>query len=120
MIMPKQIIAQWQYASSADITDTTPVAVKAAGGSGKRHLVTGVHFVNSDIAVGSYVRVLSGSTVIWNGFVGPFVAAAPGSSVDGEQFNTPLVGGDNEAINVDVVTTSAQVRVSIQGVTVVA
>jgi hypothetical protein len=53
--------------------------------------------------------------VIWNGFVGPFVAAAPGSSVDGDQFVKPLKGGDNEAINVDVVTTSAQVRASVQG-----
>lgn len=110
-------INDWQYASAADITDTSAVEVAAAPGAGKRHRVTGVHVVNSDIAVGSYVQVLSGSTVMWTGFVGPFVAAAPGSSVDGDRFIRPLKGGTNEAINVIVVTTSAQVRVSLQGYT---
>lgn len=114
------LIGEWQYTSPSDITDTTPVVVAAAPGAGKRHRVTGVHFSNSDTAVGSNVQILSGSTAIWTGFVGPFVAAAPGSSNDGDQFAKSLIGGENEAISVVVLTTSAQVRASVQGVTVVA
>lgn len=118
MIMPAAIINEWQYASTSDIADTTPVEVKAAPGAANRHRVTGIHVVNSDTAVGTYVQLLSGSTVIWTGFVPPYIAAAPGTNVDGDQFVKSLIGGLNEAINVACVTTSAQVRVSVQGVTV--
>ena len=119
MISPAQIVNEWQYTSPADITDTTAVEVVAAK-SGHRHRVHGVHFVNSDIAVGTYVQVLSGATALWTGFVGPFVVAAPGANSDGDQFQRPLIGGSGEAINVVCLTTSAQVRASVQGVTVVA
>jgi hypothetical protein len=113
--MPGTIIADWQYASAADIVDTTAVEVAAAPGSGKRNYVVAIQVGNSDTAVGSFVRILSGATVIANLFVGPFVAAAPGSSYAQATFPQPLKGADNAAINVDVVTTSAQVRVSVQG-----
>ena len=117
MILSAAIVNEWQYASTADITDTTAVEVKAASAA-NRHRVTGIHVVNSDIAVGTYVQLLTASTVIWTGWVGPYIAAAPGCNVDGDQFVKSLIGGVNEAINVVVVTTSAQVRVSVQGVTV--
>ena len=110
-------INEWQYASAADITDTTAVEAKAAPGTGKRHRVVAVQVTNSDTAVGTVVRVLSASTVLANLHVGPYVAAAPGTSYAQAVFPLPLRGGSNEAINVDCVTTSAQVRVSLQGYT---
>lgn len=120
MIMPPiQIINEWQYASTADIVDTNGVTVAAAPGAGKRHRVTGIHVTNTDATAATVVNLRSGSTVIWSGFVANFVTAAPGSTVDGEQFHKPLIGGDNEAISVICETTSAQVRVSVQGVTTV-
>ena len=119
MIMPAAIINEWQYTSPSDIINTAAVVVAAAPGVGRRHRVTGVHIVNTDTAVGTLVQLLSGATAIWTGFVGPFVALAPGTSIDGEQFAAKsLIGGDNEAISVVCITDSAQVRASVQGVTV--
>lgn len=115
MLMTHAMISDWQYASTADIADTTAVEVAAAPGSARRHRVVGVDIHNSDIAVGTVVNVRSGTTVLWSGFVSPYVAAAPGASHIGASFLLPLKGGVNEAINVICVTTSAQVRVSLQG-----
>jgi len=115
MIRPQTIIKDWQYADTADITDTTAVVVAAAPGAGKRNYVVGVQVTNSNIAVGTVVQLLSGSTVIANLFVGPYVAATPGNSFAQASFLQPLKGGVNEAINVKCVTTSAQVRTSVQG-----
>lgn len=120
LIMPRTIVSDWQYASSADIVDTNAVTVSAAPGTTLRNYVSGVDVHNSDIAVGTVVNVLSGSTVIWSCFVSPFVVAAPGSSHVGRCFVQPLKGGANEAITVQCVTTSAQVRVALQGFTAVA
>ena len=110
-------VGDWQYASSADITDTNAVDVAAAPGAGRCHRVTDVTINNSDTAVGTVVNVRSGTTVLWSGFVSPFVAAAPGVSHISHSFVRPLKGGNNEAINVICVTTSGQVRVSLCGYT---
>jgi hypothetical protein len=115
MSITNAMISDWQYASSADITDTTAVAVAAAPGAAKRHRVVAIQVTNSDTAVGTVVQVLTASTVIANLFVGPYVAAAPGVSYAQATFPLPLKGGVNEAINVIAVTNSAQVRVSVQG-----
>jgi hypothetical protein len=117
MIIPSAPIAEWQYASSADIVNTTAVEVAPAVAS-QRNRVTGIDVHNSDTAVGTVVNVLSGSTVIWSCFVNPFVVAAPGQNHVGRNFNQPLVGGVSEAISVQCVTDSAQVRVSLQGIRV--
>ena len=106
----------WQYASAADITDTTAVEVVAAK-AGYRHRVTGAHAINTDTAVGTIVQIRTGTTVIGNLFVAPFVAAAPGDSTDDDEYSMPLIGDVGANINVICVTTSAQVRVSLQGVT---
>ena len=115
MIRPTTIISDRQYASTSDIADTTAVEVAAAPGAGKRHYVVAIQVTNSDVAVGTVLQILHGSTVIGNLFVGPYVAAAPGTSFAQATFPQPLKGAANAAINVACVTTSAQVRVSVQG-----
>lgn len=114
-LMPKSIIKDWQYADANDIADTTAVEVAAAPGTGKRNYVTAIQVTNTDTAVGTVVQVLDGSTVIANLHVGPYVAAAPGTSYAQAVFPSPLRCSDNAACNVKCVTTSAQVRTSVQG-----
>lgn len=119
LIMPATIVGDWQYSDTADIVDTTAVEAMAAK-TGARHLVTGIQATNTDTAVGTVIQILSASTVIGQVMVGPYVAAAPGASYAEASYFKPLKGGSGEAINIKCVTTSAQVRCSLQGVTVVA
>lgn len=114
-LLPGTVANQWQYVSPADITDTAADEAVAAK-SGYRHHVVAVQISNSDSTPGTYVHILSGSTIIWTGFVGPYVVAAPGSSYIAAEFPSPLRGGIGEAINVSV-ETAAQIRVGIQGFT---
>jgi hypothetical protein len=119
-LMPKVITNDWQYASSADITDTTAVEVQAAPGATQRNFVVAAQFTNSDATIGTVVQILSGSTVIGNAYVGPQIATTGSMNGYGLVFPKPLKGGLNEAINVKCVTDSAQVRVSVQGFTATA
>lgn len=107
---------EWQYASAADIADTNAVEVVALK-AGYRHRVMAIQANNTDTAVGTVIQIRTGTTVIGNLFVGPFVAAAPGDSTDEAVYPMPLIGAVGANINVICVTTSAQVRVSVQGVT---
>ena len=115
-LLPGVVANIWSYASPADIEDTAADEVKAAK-SGYRHHVGSVQISNSETDVGTYVSILSGSTLLWIGFVNPFVVAAPGSSHIAAAFNPPLMGGIGEAINVACATTSAKVRACVQGFT---
>jgi hypothetical protein len=119
-LMPKVITNDWQYASTADIADDTAVEVAAAPAADQRHYVAAVQVLNTDTAVGTIVQVLHGSTVIGNLFVGPYVAAAPGTNYAQATYPKPLKGAAGAAINVKCVTTSAQVRVAVQGFTATA
>lgn len=114
MLMTNNFVKQWQYVTAADITDTNAAEAQAAPGAERRHYVTAVQVANSDTTPGTYVHVLSGSTVLWTGFVSNYVVAAPGSSYIQATFPQPLMGGVNEAINVKA-DTAAQVRFSVQG-----
>jgi len=104
----------WQYASAADVTDTTSTEMSAAVASTRKY-VKGCVFSNTDATVGTYVNVLSASTVIGVVYVAPQVAATSGVNSLPVQFDPPLRGGVNEAINFQAVTTSAQLRTMCQG-----
>lgn len=107
---------EWQYASSADIADTNAVEVVAAK-AGYRHRVCAIQAHNTDTAVATIVNILSGSTLIGSIFLPPYIAAAPGEHYVQATYPMPLIGDVGGNINVVCVTTSAQVRVSVQGVT---
>ena len=106
----------WQYASTADITDTNAVEVVALK-AGYRHRVMAIQAHSTDTAVGTVVNIRTGTTVIGSIFVGPFVAVAPGADTVCVVYPMPLKGDVSANINVIAVTTSAQLRVSVQGVT---
>jgi hypothetical protein len=105
----------WKYtAASGGITDTTPVAIKAAAGVRQYNYITSLQLMNADAAVATEVELLDGSTVIWRGYL-PMLAASTAPVPVDFKFNPPLVGSNNTALNVKVVTTSAQVYVNAQG-----
>ena len=106
----------WQYASSADITDDVAVEVVAAK-TGYRHRVLAIQAHNTDTAVATIVNIRHGTTVIGSIFLPPYIAAAPGNHFQSVIFPMPLKGDVSANINVICVTTSSQTRVSVQGVT---
>jgi hypothetical protein len=106
----------WQYASSADVTDTTSTEMKAAVASNRNYVGSCV-FSNTDATVGTYVNILSASTVIGVVYVAPQIASTAGHNSLPVKFEPPLRGAVNEAINFQAVTTSAQLRTACQGFT---
>lgn len=109
--------ATWQYASTADVTDTTSTEMVAAGGAGIRRYVNSCQFSNTDATVGTYVNVLSAATVIDVVYLAPQTASTAGQNSLPVHYAVPLRGAANEAINFQAVTTSAQLRVACQGIT---
>lgn len=109
--------ATWQYASTADVTDTTSTEMVAAGGAGIRRYVNSCRFSNTDATVGTYVNILSAATVIDVVYVAPQIASTAGQNSVPVVYAVPKRGGVNEAINFQAVTTSAQLRVSCEGIT---
>lgn len=118
-LLGKQVVAPyaipastWQYASvSGGITDTADDAAVAAGGAGVRRYITHVDVVNAHATVGTEVVIKSASTIIWRGY------AAPGGGGISIDFNVPLRGGSNEAINVTNITTGAATYFNLTGFT---
>lgn len=108
---------RWQYVSPAEIADTSDDEVIAAA-AGKYHYVTGIQLSNTDTSVATYVVLKSGaSTVIWKGFLVPYIAATPGPGYIQAVFPVPLKCALGEALNVACLTSSAQVTACVQGFT---
>lgn len=102
----------FQFAgASGGITNTSDVAIAAAAGAGVRNYLTSLWFKNT-AAVASELVIKDGSTVIFRGHVSA-------SMVYGEalQFNPPLKGTANTALNVALLTTATATIVSAQGYT---
>ena len=99
----------WSYASPAAVTDTSDDAAKAAGGGSVRNYITGIQVMNSHATTGTAVVIKDGSTVLWQGY------AAPVGGGCSAQFNPPLRGTANTAVNVANVTTSSSTFFNLQG-----
>ena len=106
--------AEWVYASAGAIADTTAVVLVAAV-AGKRHFLNGLQLSNTDATVGTVVQILSASTVIWQFYLAPQIAATTGHSGVPIVFPTPLRAAIGEALSVKCVTTSAEVYANAQG-----
>jgi hypothetical protein len=115
-LINKAPTGDWQYASTSDIADTNAVEAVAAK-TGSIHRVTDITINNTDTAVATLVQVRSSTTVLWTGFLGPYIAAAPGVNQVDHSFVRPLKGVASQNINVICITNSAQVRASISGYT---
>lgn len=101
--------ADWQFACSAAITNTSDVVVKAAGAAGIKNYITGFQFINTN-ATATEIVLKDGTTVIWRGY-------APANMIDtiAVQFATPLQGTAATAVNFACITTAANVYVNAQG-----
>ena len=101
--------ADWVYAAAAGgLITNTSTAAKAAVAS-NRNYVTGVQVRNVNAVATEFV-ILDGSTVIWRT---QLPANQTGTTI--ATFNTPLKSTVNAAINIQCVTTGAQVYANLQG-----
>ncbi|MBT9134290.1 MAG: hypothetical protein DDT38_01021 [Firmicutes bacterium] len=102
--------ADWQFAGPAGgIINNTAVAARAAQAAGIRNYVTGIDVRNASGTVATEFVVLDGATVIWRGHLA--INSAP---ID-VCFNTPLRGSAATALNVQALTTGAQVYCNLRG-----
>ena len=101
--------ADWQYA--ATITNNTSTAMQAAGGAGIKKYLTGFTYQGTN-ATATVLNILRGTTVIHS-------VSAPASMANPitVTFPTPLQTAANEALNVQCVTTGANMLVNAQGYT---
>jgi hypothetical protein len=114
---PDTIGADWSYSPPAGgITNSTAdVAVKAAV-AGKRNYVTGVQFgAGVALATASELVIKDGATVLWRMSLANAVVAP-----QKVEFDPPLVGSVNTAVNIAAVTLFAtgNLTVDLQGYTV--
>jgi hypothetical protein len=95
--------------TTAAITDTTSTQIIASAGGSLRNYITSVIVTNSHATVGTFVKILDGSTILWEGY-----AAAVGGGFT-TSFPVPLRGTAATAVNCQPVTTGANVICSAQG-----
>lgn len=97
----------WDATGSSDVTDTTPVTLKAAN-SVLRGYVGFLACTNNDASVSTVIKVKNGSTVRLRlncPFGGGFAI----------RFDPPLRGDENAAWTLEAETTSAQVQYVANG-----
>jgi hypothetical protein len=99
--------ASWSYAGVQ--TTTTATAAKAAGAAGIRNYVNGFQFQNTN-ATATEIQILDGVTVIWKGYASANMAMPVNIT-----FDQPLRGTAATALNVNAVTTGANVYINVQG-----
>ncbi len=100
----------WDYASAAAVADTNDDEVQAAV-VGEVHYVTGIQVFNGSDSVGTEVVIKDGATVMWRGW-----AEQTGGGCSA-QFNPPLKGTANTALNVANITTASATYFNLQGYT---
>lgn len=91
------------------ITDTTSTSVIASAGGSLRNYITDCVGTNSHATVGTFVKILDGSTIIDEFF------AAPAGGGASRSYPVPRKGTAATAINAQMVTTGANVIVSCGG-----
>lgn len=95
--------------TTASITTLDSTQVIAAQGAGVKIYVTDIMVTCGHATVGTYVKILDGATIIWEGYA---AAAGGGFAIS---LKTPLVGTANTDINAQCVTDASDVIVSIAG-----
>lgn len=109
IVMPYANPENFVAGVTAAITDTTSTSTIAAEGSGVRTYITSILVTNSHATVGTFVKILDGASIVWEGY-----AAALGGGFS-QSFPVPLRCTANTAVNTQCVTTGANVIASIAG-----
>jgi len=94
---------------TASIVTTDSTLVIAAQGAGTKIYVTDLTVTCGHASTGTYVKILSAATIIWEGYA---AAAGGGFAIS---FKTPLVCAANEALNAQCVTDASDVIVCAAG-----
>lgn len=95
--------------TTAAIIDLTSTSVIAAQSSGVRSYITNITVTNSHISVGTFVKILDGTNVLWEGY------AAPNGGGAVINLGVALKGTAATAVNCQCVTTGANVIASCSG-----
>jgi hypothetical protein len=109
IVMPYANPENFVNGTTAAITDTTSTSVIATAGASTRNYITSLTVTNSHATVGTFVKILDGASIIWEGY------AAPSGGGFALSFPTPLRGSANTAVNAQAVTTGANFIVSAAG-----
>lgn len=114
VVMPYCLPENLLDGKTAAITDTTSTAVIAAQGAGVKIYLTSIQITNSHATVGTLVTVLDGATEKLRVYV-PALNGTAGESTVVLEFPVPIALTANTALNVQCVTTGANVYASAQG-----
>lgn len=95
--------------TTAAITDTTSTSTIASAGGSLRNYITSACVTNSHATVGTFVKILEGSNIIWEVYAAPLGGGACAT------FPVPLKGAAATAINCQPVTTGANVICTASG-----
>jgi hypothetical protein len=106
-------IPELDWQTTLALTTNASTAIQATAGAGLKRYATGIMLQNKSGSVASEVQILRGATVIWGPFLFP---------VNSPPFFLPLVGtplqtAANEALNVQALTTGANIQVAAVGYT---
>lgn len=102
------ISGKWTYTSPTPLTDLTIIALKAANANAI-NVLKGLQFFNTS-ATATIIQVRDGTTPIWRG-----LAAANGTHPIIVNFDIPLMGTINTALNFAAETTGANLYINAQG-----
>lgn len=102
----------WRSALTSDITDTTSTSVRGGFGATTFLYLCDITISNTDASVGTRVNVLDGATVIDTCVVTSLTGGNPTWT---KHYDPPLRLSDNTALNIQCVTTSAEVRGAASG-----
>jgi len=105
-------ISNWSYVSPAAVTDTNDDIAKAAPGANKRNVVSSAQIYANSASTETLVVIKSGSTIMFEGSLGAIDNPQGPVQVN---FDPPLRGGENEAINVANITNSSSTFFNLQG-----
>lgn len=109
IVLPYANPENFVMGTTAAIVDTTSTSVIASAGGSLRNYITQCTVTNSHATVGTFVKILDGTTIIWEAY-----AAAVGGGA-AASFPVPLRGTAATAINCQPVTTGANVICSCSG-----
>lgn len=110
-IMRPNSIPELEWQTVLTITNTTSTAIQAAAGAGLKRYMTGFFYQNTN-ATATVFNILRGATVI-----ATISANANMANTVHVPLPTPLQTAANEALNVQAVTTGANLIINAQGFT---
>lgn len=109
IILPYANPENFVMGTTAAITDTTSTSTIASAGGSLRNYITSIIVTNSHATVGTFVKILDGATIIWEGYAQPLGGGFT------QSFPVPLRGTAATAVNTQCVTTGANVIASVAG-----